>query len=390
MKNKKILFLLISTELGGAEQSLLDLIRYFVQERKESIHAIVPSEDGPLMEELKKLGVAFTANELPLLYKKTSRFNIKSILLFFIFGAPSYVRYFLKLKKQINSFQPDSIHSTGIKNHIALCFLTYFLKCNIIIHIRDYIRNPIFVWFFSCFKNRPNLYWISASDSVKSNLPFLVKTFYCGFKSSIYYKDKSLSVRTKLAIPSDVPLIGILGVLARWKGQVEFISAAAEVLKTHPQCHFIVVGSQIYKTSGDQNYKGSLIKLRDSLGLKQNVHFLEFQKNANEVYNNLDILVHCSTSPEPFGRVIVEGMLCQVPIIAADAGGAKEIVINSSVGLLHEPKNIKDLTEKIIYLLDNKEANSKVQNAYVWATQKFEYTSCFRKMTDYICSPHRD
>jgi len=59
--------------------------------------------------------------------------------------------------------------------------------------------------------------------------------------------------------------------------------------------------------------------------IENRVGFVPFQDNPADVYRALDIVVHASTKPEPFGRTIVEAMACGKPVIAAQTGGAAEL-----------------------------------------------------------------
>jgi len=53
----------------------------------------------------------------------------------------------------------------------------------------------------------------------------------------------------------------------------------------------------------------------------------------------VDIVVHTSTAPEPFGRVLVEGMLAGRVVVASRAGGAVEVLHDGVTGALVEPGN---------------------------------------------------
>src|SRR4051812_6736193 len=53
--------------------------------------------------------------------------------------------------------------------------------------------------------------------------------------------------------------------------------------------------------------------------------FVPFQARVEAVYRALDVVVHASTRPEPFGLTIAEAMACGRPLVAARAGGAAEL-----------------------------------------------------------------
>ena len=65
------------------------------------------------------------------------------------------------------------------------------------------------------------------------------------------------------------------------------------------------------------------------------------------------MVVHSSVYPEPFGRVIVEGMLAGRPVIAARAGGAPEIVSEGVTGWLVPPDDPAALAGAIARVIDD-------------------------------------
>ena len=67
----------------------------------------------------------------------------------------------------------------------------------------------------------------------------------------------------------------------------------------------------------------------------------------------LDIVVHASTSPEPFGLVIAEAMACGRAVIYSQAGGAKEIATHGVSGLSHRPGNVLELAECMLTLIND-------------------------------------
>jgi glycosyltransferase involved in cell wall biosynthesis len=88
---------------------------------------------------------------------------------------------------------------------------------------------------------------------------------------------------------------------------------------------FYIVGGPIYRTSGSQWSLTELQLQARSLGLGDKVGFVSFQPDTLEIYRALDVVVHASTRPEPFGRTIVEAMACARPVVISRAGGAAEL-----------------------------------------------------------------
>jgi glycosyltransferase involved in cell wall biosynthesis len=142
----------------------------------------------------------------------------------------------------------------------------------------------------------------------------------------------------------EAPVVGIAGVLARWKGQDVFLRAASRL---GAEVQFVVIGDEVYDTGRDRGFGGELRGLARELGLAERVHFLGFRADVEELLGDLDALVHASVRPEPFGRVMIEGMAAGVPVVAARDGGVLEIIQDEQDGLLHTPGDVADLARQI-------------------------------------------
>ena len=118
--------------------------------------------------------------------------------------------------------------------------------------------------------------------------------------------------RQELGLPSG-PLIGVFSRLAPWKGQHVVLQALAKL----PGVHCIVAGSALF---GEDAYAASLRLLASDLGIEDRVTFLGQRGDVPALMRAVDIVVHPSVDPEPFGRTLVEAMLARTPVIATDAG----------------------------------------------------------------------
>ena len=74
-----------------------------------------------------------------------------------------------------------------------------------------------------------------------------------------------------------------------------------------------------------------------ALGLGDRVHLVGFRDDIPDVMNAWDVVVHASVRPEPFGRVILEGMLLGKPVMATAAGGVPELIEHGRTGFLVPP-----------------------------------------------------
>jgi glycosyltransferase involved in cell wall biosynthesis len=136
-------------------------------------------------------------------------------------------------------------------------------------------------------------------------------------------------IHDHLRIPRTHRLIGMPAVLARWKGQLEVLEAFAQVARQLPDAHLVFVGGSIYDTVAEATFglelERCVIATNHDLGATR-VHLLPFQPKVERVYPEFDLVVHYSLRPEAFGRVVVEALACEVPVIAAAEGGPAEIL----------------------------------------------------------------
>ncbi|MHB1310873.1 MAG: glycosyltransferase [Gemmatimonadaceae bacterium] len=126
-------------------------------------------------------------------------------------------------------------------------------------------------------------------------------------------------------------VLSLFGRLSPWKGQHSAISA---LQRLPADCHLCIVGAPLF---GEDDYEAELRALATTLGVAARVHFLGFRDDVAPLMKAADVVVHASTLPEPFGRVVVEGMLAGRPVVATAAGGVAEIVTEGVTGMLVKP-----------------------------------------------------
>jgi glycosyltransferase involved in cell wall biosynthesis len=160
-------------------------------------------------------------------------------------------------------------------------------------------------------------------------------------------------IRRELRIPADVPLVGFVGRLDPWKGADVFVRAAAEVAKRCPAARFLVCGGDL---PGYEAYAEGVRRLALEAGLGGRIYFTGWTYRLDdipEVMAALDVLVHTSTRPEPFGLVLVEAMATAKPVVASNDGGVPEVVEAGVTGHLVEPENWRAVAAAIEDLLAN-------------------------------------
>ena len=152
-------------------------------------------------------------------------------------------------------------------------------------------------------------------------------------------------VREKWNIRHDDAVIGIVSKLWEGKGHEILIRAFKEVKKDIKVARLIIVGEgPLYSMLND---------LVDRLGLSDSVLFTGFQMDVAEIISSFDVVVLPSYF-EGMGRVLLEAMAMGKPVVASRVGGIPDLVKDSVNGFLITPGDVKELSDALKKLLNNK------------------------------------
>ena len=152
-------------------------------------------------------------------------------------------------------------------------------------------------------------------------------------------------------LPDNCLLVGTVGELTPLKGQAEFLQAAAQVLKQHPNVYFFIAGID---HSQDNKNRTALEHLIEELNLTERVRLVGWLQDLAQLYCALDVFVSASHT-ESFGLAIAEAMASGAAIVATETEGAKEIIQPGETGLLVPVSQVDKLAEAVLELLDNKD-----------------------------------
>ena len=112
------------------------------------------------------------------------------------------------------------------------------------------------------------------------------------------------------------------------------IRAAARLVATYPTLACLIVGAT---APVDQPYEDRLQAMVREHGLEANVIFCGYQKFPADFVNVMDVVIHASIEPEPFGMVVLEAMGMRKPLIGSRAGGVPEMVVEGVTGYTYPP-----------------------------------------------------
>ncbi|CAN5533351.1 glycosyltransferase [soil metagenome] len=148
-------------------------------------------------------------------------------------------------------------------------------------------------------------------------------------------------------IPLDAPLVVTLGELKLLKGQRDFVLAANEVAKRHPDCRFVVAGKD---NSMDHHFRRELKRLVRVFGHEERFLWLDWLDDIAPLLAAADLFVSPSHS-ESFGLAILDAMAAGTPVIASATDGAKILITDENA--LVPIKDPVALAEKISWYLEN-------------------------------------
>lgn len=361
----RVLFVDQSKVLGGAELSLID-----IASRLEN-SAVAVFEAGEFSERLETLGIAHhvLANDATL-----SGVTRDGGLAGGLKALPSLIGTARQIARLASSF--DFIYANTQKAMLAGSIAGWLAKRPVVWHLRDLMTDDHFSRsHIAVAVKTANMLVdkiIANSESTREaciaagGSPSKLVTVYNGIDPAPFQK---LDAAQIASLRSDLNLDGkfVAGIFSRlsdWKGQHVLVEA---ISKTE-DCHALIVGGALFQE--DHLYEKELHALAHDLKVGDRIHFLGFRSDIPELMGMVDAVVHASTSDEPFGRVIVEGMLARTPVIASDGGGAAEIVTHEKTGYLFEPGNAEDLAVKLD-LVRNGSADAFVDVAYQDAVRRF-------------------
>jgi glycosyltransferase involved in cell wall biosynthesis len=153
------------------------------------------------------------------------------------------------------------------------------------------------------------------------------------------------------------PIVGIVARLQRWKGQEDFLRAAATVAKSFPEVRYLVVGGAILGWEG--SYPDDLRRLAVELGLGDTVHFAGHQADSAAWLDALDVSVLASRD-DVFPLVLLEAMALGKPVVATASGGPAQIVIDGESGLLVPPSDPTAMAGAISIVLADSQLASRL------------------------------
>ncbi|HVB99761.1 MAG TPA: glycosyltransferase [Candidatus Dormibacteraeota bacterium] len=163
-------------------------------------------------------------------------------------------------------------------------------------------------------------------------------------------------LRHSLSLPEGSLLVGTVANIRAPKGYAFLIRAARMVIDRIPQAHFVAVGDI------DPVLSRPLFEQVETLGLKNQFHFLGFRGDVPRILSELDVFVLASTS-EGLPLALLEAMAAGKPAVATRCGGPEEVIEDGVTGLLVAPGDPAAIASAVTELLGNPEWATRLAKA---------------------------
>jgi glycosyltransferase involved in cell wall biosynthesis len=376
----KIAYLSPTGALGGAESCLLDLLASTRALRPDQESRVILGGDGPLRSEVERLGIACEIVELPetvarlgdaglagrSAWSKLARLGLGGLRA--SLGTLAYAR---ELSRRVAAFGPDLVQTNGMKMHLLAAWSTP-RRLPLVWHLHDYLGSRAAMGRLLSASKRPGLVGVGVSGSVTFDARRVlgpdVELHTIHNRIDIeHFRDhvgpgegRVLDEAAGVAsAPDGTVRVGLVATFAIWKGHEVFLEAIARIPRELP-ARFYVIGGPIYRSTGSQVELESLRSHAEVLGVSDRVVFTGRFDDPAPAIRGLDVVVHASTRPEPFGRVIVEGMASGRAVVAIRDGGSAELFEDGVSALGAESNDPGSLASAVERLIRSPELRAKL------------------------------
>ena len=342
----RVLFLDHVGVIGGAELAMLDVARAY-----RDTSTVVLFADGPFRGRLASQGIRVQvlqgSRALHAVRRETRVPSFGAVR-----GLASLVQRLVPIARQY-----DCLHANTQKAFVTACVTGMLARRPVIWELHDllatdrfsrsHIRLDVALANYCTVRVIANSRASAAAFVEGGGRPDLVRVVHNGIAAAPFdaVTDEEIAEARRDLDVGDAPLVGVFSRLGEGKGQDVALEALAHV----PRAHLLLVGDALF---GEEAYKASLHAQAARLGVTDRVHFLGFRTDVPRLMRTVDIVALTSSVPEPFGRVVVEGMLAGRPVIATGVGGVPEIVTDGT-GVLVPPGDARALASALTRVLSD-------------------------------------
>lgn len=350
----RVVYLDHVAQLSGGELALLRLLPAM-----EEVHAhVILAEDGPLVSRLLRAGISVEV--LPMgergraLRKARVGPGIPAA------SAIETLIYVVRLARRLRALEPDVVHTNSLKAALYGGLAARLAHTLVLWHLRDridpdYLPRPAVRLVRSMARHVPH----GVIANSRATLKTLGPPPSDDRPWTVVPSPVDIYRRTERASPQSGPFrVGMVSRLAPWKGQHVFLQAFAQAFGGQGEkASAILTGAALF---GEECYEAELRELARRLGIGEQVEFHGHCDDVGSELALLDVFVHASVTPEPFGQVVVEAMAAGLAVVAAGAGGPAEIISDDVDGVLVPPGDVEALASVLLRLAGNPDLRTRL------------------------------
>jgi glycosyltransferase involved in cell wall biosynthesis len=344
----RILYVNLQGKIGGAENSLLLLIKHL-----RSQFVVITA--CPAMTQLSRVlaSIQIDSYRLP---EPPNKFASISALVY-------WLRTILRLIRITLKTNPDVIHANSFYAGVPAVLTALVTRKKLLLHARDLTNFRFLSRFYGHFSQRI----IAVSHAVRNDLiakgiqPDKIKVIYNGVDKNSFSQSGARGSFGTPGHPRRTSFVfANIGQFVPWKNHILYLKAASNVAKYLHDARFALVGANIF--SRGTRYERSVFGYAKSSPIVRKIDFVGWQENMNKVWPLIDCLVH-TAKQEPFGRVIIEAMAHKIPVIAIGTCGPGEIIQNNKTGILVPADNVEALSEAMCKVAQDHQFAGRLVNA---------------------------
>lgn len=362
----RVLYLDHCAQRSGAELALARLLPAL---RDVDAHVVL-AEDGPIVELLRAGGAAVEVLAMPERSRALRRHGVAPGLPVLI-GAFDVLSYARTLARRARALEVDLVVTNSLKAALYGGLAGRLARLPVLWHVHDRIAPDYLPGFAVALvrtaarvlptavvaNSRATLATLGLSSRAQARLGAQVVGNACPL----------VGARLRRSVGAGPLTFGIVGRLAPWKGQDVFLEAFARGVAADGH-RARVVGGALF---GEQAYAKELAALVASLGVADVVELVGHVDDVAGELSRLDVLVHASRVPEPFGQVVVEAMALGVPVVATGEGGPAEIVTDGHDGLLCPAGDVDALADRLVQLAEDRALRVRLADAGRRSAERF-------------------
>lgn len=363
----KVVYLDHVAKLSGGEIALGRLLDTLATSDRDIERHVILGEDGPLVAKLEETGSTVEVMPLGDEVRTVSRDQAGRFTNLPV--AAAIFPYIGALRRRLRQLDPDLVHTNSMKSGLYGSVAGRLARIPVVWHVRDrlaadYMPGHVAGGVRTALRVLPTVV-VANSETTLATTGLLEQR---DKRSFVLYNPYRATRPPRGAGERDgTTKIGMVGRISPWKGQAVFLEAILELLDQGYDVEARVIGDSMF---GEEAYKEAVLARVAQADAESRIRFLGFREDVEAELAELDIAVHASTVPEPYGQVVVEAMAAGVPVVASDAGGPAELIEDGVTGILAPPNDANSLAGALASLIDDGGMRREISERALMSVEK--------------------